>query len=72
MIFIPPIIPPVGLGRFKRDDIAQVKAKCTAVNHARPGLTREYGPPPPENEGLLWSYDHHRVHVRFCFGMGAA
>eukprot|EP00892_Ulva_mutabilis_P009423 jgi/Ulvmu1/6853/UM031_0058.1 len=65
MIFIPPIIPPVGWGRFKGQDLVQVKARCTAVNHARPGLTRECGPPPPDNQGFLWSYDHHRVQVGY-------
>lgn len=61
MLFVPPVVPAVGLGRFKRKHIDRIRTNCTEVNHAFPGITRNCSAPPKLDGGLLWCYDNHRV-----------
>jgi hypothetical protein len=64
MLFIPPVVPAVGLGRFKRKEIDTIRTHCTEVNHPYAGITRNCSSPPHLDGGLLWCYDNHRVLVR--------
>jgi hypothetical protein len=63
MLFLPPIVPPVGLGRFRPADIQHVKKRCTEPNHPYSKITREEDPQIRDLDGFLWSYDHNRIRV---------
>ena len=69
MLFVPPVVPAVGLGRFKRKHIETIRTNCTEVNHAYPGITRNCSSPPELDGSFLWCYDNHRVLVRSYLGL---
>lgn len=61
MIFVPPFVPPVSLGRFKQADIRRICARCTQFNHPCVGITAIR---PFDTPAGLWSSAAKRAQVR--------
>ena len=61
MLFLPPLIPPLSLGRFGERDLRKISARCTQSNHPFVCITRANEIPIP---GFGWSRDNQRVQVR--------
>jgi hypothetical protein len=62
MLFYPPVIPPISLGRFKKKDLQSIIARCGEPNHPFVGITRR-----SESDGhvpnFLWFRDENRTLV---------
>ena len=61
MIFLPPVLPPISLGRFKDSDARNICARCTQFNHPYVGITALR---PLQNPGLLWATNSKRAQVK--------
>lgn len=62
MLFLPPVVPPLSLGRFKKHERREISARCTTPNHRHVGITDSTGRS-SSRLGLPWSYDEQSVTV---------
>lgn len=63
MLFLPPVVPPLSLGRFKKHELREISVRCTTPNHSHVGIT-DSTDDTRARLGLPWSYDEHSTVVR--------